>query len=156
MQMSPGGSLHWAGKLKCPGCFGKHHFPPLTEVSPVTTAKLRWRKWADILQPFSDRNSLFELLAMTLDSGDQCGKGGGPVSSNCWSPFLCLGLAPWLTHTWCIKISSFFFLEGVWFMYLSLLPLWGSYPTDFLLQFLLWRFFLLIFVKFVVRDMRGT
>lgn len=41
-------------------------------------------------------------------------------------------------------------------MYLSLLPLWGSYPTDFLLQFLLWRFFLLIFVKFVVRDMRGT
>lgn len=81
--------------------------PSSVGVSPITTARLRWRKQADILQPFSDHNSLFQLLAMTLNSGDQCGKGGGPVSSNCWSSFLSLGLALWLTHTWCIKMSSF-------------------------------------------------
>lgn len=83
-------SLLWRGSLRSP-----------------EPGSLRWRKRTDTLQPFSDHNSLFHRLAVTLNSGDQCGKGGGPVSSNCWSPFLSLSLAPWLTHTWCIKMSSF-------------------------------------------------
>lgn len=95
-------------------------------------------------------------MAMTPNSGGQCNGERGPGSSNYWSASLSLGPVPWLTHIWCIEISSLLSRKGVVHIREPIVSVGALTTTSgFLLLVLLWRLFLLTFEKPVVGDVRG-
>lgn len=124
----------------------------------ITMIRLRWGKLVNAsLQPLSNHISLFPLMVMTRNSGNQYSGESGPGSSNCWSASLSLGPAPWLTHIWCIEISSLLSIKSVVHIREPVVSIGAlTAASGFLLLVLLWRSFLLTFEKPLVGDVRGT